>query len=446
MHRPLSRLAPWLAVLSLATLAACDYAPDWFGAPEDPPLPGERISVLQLEQDIEPDPAIADLDVKLPAPWPNQAWPQADGYANHAMHHLALGEALATVWRRNVGAGSSSNTRLLSRPVIGDGRILVLDAESHVGAFEAASGKPIWRVDLTPEEEDSGALGGGLALAGGVVFATTGYGEVFALEAASGATIWKRQIGAPFRVAPAVAEGRVFAISYDNRMTALAADDGRELWSHDGIAEDAGLVGGATPAVDGGIVVAPYSSGQLFGLRVENGRVVWQDQLVRLARFTPLATLSEIRGSPVIDRGLVYAISHSGRMVAIDLRSGDRIWERDIEGVETPWVAGDFIFLVTTQAEVICLSRRGGRIRWVTQLQRFEDEEDHTDPVRWAGPVLGGDRLILLSSHGRAVAVSPYTGQLLGEIELAEAAVLGPVVAEGTLFILTDDAELIALR
>jgi outer membrane protein assembly factor BamB len=440
------RLALWFAVLGLVPLTACDTIPDWFGAGEDPPLPGQRISVLQLEQDIEPDPSIADLEVKLPAPWRNPEWPQAEGYANHAMHHLALGDALRTVWRRDIGDGSSSDTRLLSRPVVGEGRIFTLDAESNVSAFEADTGKPLWRLDLTPEHEDSGALGGGLALSGGRLFATTGYGEVFALEAASGAVVWKRELGTPIRVPPAVAEGRIFTISYDNRMTALAADDGRELWTHEGIAEDAGLIGGAMPAVEGGIVVAPYSSGQLFGLRVENGRVVWQDQLVRIARFTPLATLSEIRGSPVIDRGLVYAISHSGRMVAIDLRSGDRIWERDIEGVETPWVAGDFIFLVTTQAEVICLSRRDGRVRWVTQLQRFEDEKDREDPIRWVGPVLAGDRLLLLSSHRRAVTLSPYTGQLLGEIKLSEAALVAPVVADGTLFILTDDAELSALR
>lgn len=440
------RFALWLALLGLVPLAGCEMMPDWFGAGEDAPLPGQRISVLQLEQDIEPDPGIADLAVKLPAPWRNPEWPQAEGYANHAMHHLALGEALQTVWRRDIGDGSSSDTRLLSRPVVAEGRIFTLDAESHVAAFEADTGKPLWRLDLTPELEDSGALGGGLGLSGGRLFATTGYGEIFALEPASGAVVWKRELGTPIRVAPAVAEGRVFVISYDNRMTALAADDGRELWTHEGIAEDAGLIGGAMAAVEGGIVVVPYSSGQLFGLRVENGRVVWQDQLVRIARFTPLATLSEIRGSPVIDRGLVYAISHSGRMVAIDLRSGDRVWERDIEGVETPWVAGDFIFMVTTQAEVICLSRRDGRIRWVTQLQRFEDEEDREDPIQWVGPILGSDRLVLLSSHRRAVALSPYTGQVLGEIELSDAALVAPVVADGTLFILTDDAELSALR
>ena len=362
------------------------------------------------------------------------------------MHHPELGSTLSNVWEQDAGSGSSDDTRLLARPVVANGTIFTMDAESTVFAFNAAAGTPLWDVDLTPEHEDAGALGGGLAVDGSQLFVSTGYGDIFSLDTKTGKQQWKQSIGMPFRVAPAYAEGRIFAVSYDNQTIALASDDGRVLWRHSGISEDAGLVGGAVPAIDGGIVVVPYSSGELYGLRVENGRVIWQDQLIRTARFTPLAALGEIRGSPVIDRGLVFAVSHSGRMAAIDLRGGDRIWERDIEGVETPWVAGDFIFLVTTRAEVVCLSRRDGRVRWVTQLQRFEDEEDREGPIQWVGPVLGGDRLVLLSSNEEGVALSPYTGEVLGKIELSEAALVAPVVAQGTLYIITDNADLMALR
>ncbi len=432
--------------VALLLLGGCDTVGEWIGESEDPPLPGQRVSVLRLEQTLEPDPGISDLAVKLPPPWRNAVWPQADGFSNHAMHHLELGGELKTVWQRDAGEGSSGSTRLLSRPLVAEGRVYVFDAESNVAAFDASDGKPLWRIDLTPEEEDSGALGGGIAWDDGRIFAATGYGEVVALDAASGEVVWHQRLGTPFRVAPAAADGRVFAIGVDNRTHALAAADGRPLWEHSGIVEEAGLIGGAAPAVDGPIVVSAYSSGELFALRVENGRPVWQDQLVRIARFTPLAVLSEIRGAPVIDRGLVIAVSHSGRMVAVDLRTGTRVWEIDVEGVETPWVAGDFIFTVSTQGELLCISRRDGRIRWVTQLQRFEQEDGGGDPVQWAGPVLAGDRLVLVSSHGRAVAISPYTGKLIGRLPLSGAALLAPVVADATLYILTDDANLAALR
>jgi outer membrane protein assembly factor BamB len=384
--------------------------------------------------------------VTLPEAQRNPDWRQAAGSTSHSMQHLALPETLRLAWRTDAGTGASSSSALGGQPVVAGGTVYVLDAESQVSAISAADGRRHWQVDLTPEKEESGALGGGLAFADGVLYAVTGYGEVFALNPADGKTIWMKHFGTPFRVAPTVSDGRIFVISYDNQMTALAAADGRVLWSHAGIAEDANLMGGAAAAVEAGIVVAPYSSGELVGLRVENGRVVWQDQLVRVARYTPLASLNEIRGSPVIDRGLVVAVSHAGRMVAVDLRSGDRIWERDIEGVETPWLAGEFIYIVTADAELLCLSRRDGRIRWISQLQRFKDEGKRSGQVHWTGPVLGGGRLILLSSHEQAVIVSPLNGEVVGRFELPGTATIPPLVADGTLYVLTDDAQLSAYR
>jgi outer membrane protein assembly factor BamB len=194
-------------------------------------------------------------------------------------------------------------------------------------------------------------------------------------------------------------------------------------------------------------VVVPYSSGELLAYRVQNGTLLWSDSLTRTGPVTPLATISDIAGRPVIDRGRVVAISHSGRLVSIDLKSGERIWTRDIGGIQTPWVAGDFIYLVTSDEELVCLTWDDGRIRWITQLQQWSNpKKNKGDPLVWSGPLLGSDRLIVVSSQGRALSVSPYTGEILGEIKLGEGTFVAPIVAKSTLYILTDGAKLLALR
>jgi len=436
---------PAAALLAAAFLGGCEL-PAWMGESEAPPLPGDRISVLSLQASLEPDPGISDLAVRLPPPWRNVAWPQAGGFPSHAMHHLEVGERLAKAWSRDIGRGDDDEHRLLAQPVIADGRVFTMDSVANVRAFAAADGQPLWERDLTADGEDRGAIGGGVAYADGTVYASTGYGFIYALAASSGEELWRQNVNLPIRGAPTVSGGRVFAITYDNQLQVLSSDDGRVLWTHSGLPEETGLIGSPSPAVADNVVVVPYTSGELFALRVENGRVLWSDQLIRSVRLTPLSALSEIRGGPVIDRDMVTAISHSGRLVAVDLRTGQRRWDRDIEGIETPWVAGDFIYLVTLQAELVCLSRSGGRIRWVTPLQRYEDPDDRDGPIHWSGPVLVSDRLILTGSHGQAVAVSPYTGRLLGQIELSDDTSLPPVVADGTVYVLTKDADLVAYR
>ena len=441
MRRLLSAL---VAVPLVLALTACS---DWLGDVEAPPLPGQRISVLALDTAIEPDPRVADLAVRLPRPYINREWPQPGGYPDRAMHHLAGAEVPRIAWRRSIGAGSDDDGRILSTPVMARGRVFAMDALGEVVALAADSGRPLWSFDPTPDDEDEGGFGGGLAHSAGRLFATTGYGEVIALDPETGDVVWRVRPGVPFRSGPVVADKRVFAISFDNRLWVFDGHDGQSLWSHAGITETAGLVGGASPAVAGDIVLVPYSSGEIAALRVENGRTIWSDVLgLQGTGAGGLATLNDINGSPVVDRGLAFAVSHGGRLVAIDMSSGSRVWEQDISGLNTPWIAGDFLFIVTTEGDVVCLLRDTGRIKWVQSLPRFEDPEDRDGPIDWSGPLLLSDRLILTSSAGVAIALSPYDGRYLGRMAMPSAVRLPPVVAGGAIYVLTDQAELVALR
>ena len=434
--------AAMLAVLLLT--AGCEGG--FFGDPEDPPLPGKRLPVIGLREALVPDPRIARLQVDLPRPSANANWPQAGGLANHAMHHLVANGSLDERWRVGIGRGSDDNGQLLAQPIVAKGRVYTLDVDAEIRVFDLDDGSLLWARELQDETRERGTLGGGLALGEGRLYVTTGFAYVFALEADTGKELWRRRLSDPIRAAPTSRAGRVFVVTLSNELVALDAASGGILWSYDEIAEPAGLAGAAAPAVDREIVVAPFSSGAIVALRAANGRVVWSDRLVALRRTDPVSSLAHVRGLPVIDRGLVIAVSNSGRTVAIDLRTGRRLWEQRIGGTHTAWVAGGFVYLVSNDNYLVCLSRRDGRVRWVRALPQFEDEEDRTGPIHWSGPVLVSDRLVIASDTGEVWSVSPYTGEPLGRVEVPDRVYIGPAVADETVFLLTEDADLLALR
>ena len=430
------------AALVAVTLSGCG----WFEKKKTP-LVGERVSVFSDRKELEPDKDAASINITLPAPVVNDSWPQSGGFANHAMEHLEIGPSPQVLWTADVGAGTSSSRILTAGPVVAEGKVFVKDAESTVSAFDANTGGRLWSVTLKPEKaRDANEFGGGVAYYGGRLFVTTGFANVFCLDPSDGHEIWNSTVSAPIRGAPLVFGDRVFSISIDNKLHAMAAVDGSDLWNFTGLQEVAGYVGGNSAAGASDVIVAPFSSGELVELRAENGRTVWNESLVGPRRESrAFGNLADIRGRPVIDRDLVIAMGSAGTIAAIDLRAGQRIWERNVGGSQTPWLAGRFIFIVTSSADVAALERSTGKVKWVTPLTQYADEK-RREPIQWAGPVLASDRLLIGGSTGELLALSPYTGEVTGKLELREPMRLAPVIANRTIFILADSGRLIALR
>jgi outer membrane protein assembly factor BamB len=267
-----------------------------------------------------------------------------------------------------------------------------------------------------------------------------------AMNAADGSIVWRVKPGGPLRGAPTVANGQLYVVTQDNQLFALDQGDGRTLWTQSGSLETQGVFGVAAPASAQGTVVAGFSSGELNAYRYENGRTVWADSLSRTSISTSVSSLADIDAEPVIDQGRVYAVGQGGRMVAVEILSGQRLWEQNLAGISTPWVAGEWIFVVTDDARLICLSRGNGRIRWITQLPRWRNEKKSTGPIHWVGPVLAGDRLYLASSRGAITAVSPTDGTIGTTIETKASYTLPPLVANNMLYLLDESGTLTAYR
>lgn len=432
-----------MAVLVLA-LPGCKI---FKGGNKRPVTVGERIPVLTYESKAEAEAELKDTAVVLPLEAPNADWGQPGGTASKLNGHLSWTGNVQQAWSASIGAGSTSTRRLNAAPVVSGGRVFTMDTLGEVRAFDAATGALAWSTQVTLKGQAQGiAFGGGVSADNGRVFATTGFGIVVAYDAAQGIELWRRALTVPLRGAPTVAGSRVFALSQDNQLFALNVETGEQLWSVTGTVEVAGLLGGGAPAVAQDTVVVGFSSGELTALRAENGRTVWSDALARTGRATAMAALSDVDASPVIDRGRVFAIGHGGRMAALEMATGQRAWERNFAGISTPWLAGEFIYAVTLEGELLCITRSEGKVRWVTQLERWKNPKKKTKPISWAGPVLGSEKLIVVSSDRKMVVVEPYEGKVLNTVKLSDAAYLPPVLAGGLAYVLTDDGRLTAWR
>ena len=437
---------PLAASLALA-LGGCGHA--GIGHKHRPATPtlGNRIPILShIESGADVAADLSTVSVILPPAEANADWAQPGGNASKSYGHLALGESIGRAWTAQV-AGSNPRRRLAAAPVIGGGLLYAMDTDGMLHAFDARSGAHVWNQSFHVNGRGASTVfGGGASYADGKVYITTGFGEVAALDAKTGNKLWSKHPAGPLRGSPTLAFGALYVMTQNNEIHALAMADGAELWQESGSLGEQGVFGVAAPAAGQGTVIAGYSTGELIAYRYENGRSLWSDALARTSLSTSVGVLTDIDADPIIDHGRVYALGQGGRMAAYELVSGQRIWELNLAGISTPAVAGDWIFTLTDDAKLLCIARSSGKVRWSTQLARFQNEKKKKNPVFWTGPVLAGNRLWIGNSRGRVYAANVADGAVNQFADLGHPITLAPVVAGGTLYVLDDGGKISAFR
>lgn len=434
------KLAATLAVLM--ALGGCGA----FKGQKKTPTLGNRVPILVSENGAEADPALADVQVLLPPPVTLGPWPQPGSDPSKSVGHRTLGAAPTKLWSARI-KGGTPKLRLGAAPVVADGKLFVVDTNAMVTAFTADTGRKLWSAPIFGDKKNREArFGGGVSYENDTLFATDGLGDIVSMSTADGSVKWRARPGGPLRGAPTLANGALYLLSQDNQLFAISQTDGAVQWSASGELESQGVFGVAAPAASRGTIVAGFSSGELNAYRYENGRTLWSDTLSRTSITTSVSSITDIDASPVIDRDRVYAIGEGGRMVALELTTGKRLWELNIAGISTPWIAGEWLFVSTDDGRMICLSRANGRIRWITDIGGFKNRKKRTSPIYWSGPVLASGRLIVVNSLGRIASVKADTGEMGAVIKGSGPFALPPIIANNVLYVLDQKGRITAYR
>ena len=418
------------------------------GCSSDKDIPqGTRLSVLEQVSAIKPDVTNGASLIKITSAQGNEEWLQTDDNAQHVVPHVNIGTTFEKQWSSRFGTGRSKREILLAKPLIKGSTVYTLDAEGMLSAFKIEDGENIWRVELLSENSnigDSALKGAGLAMDGGMIYVTTGFGSVVAVKEEDGSKVWENPLKSPFRIAPVVAAGKVFVQSADNRFYALDAKTGEVLWDYDIAMENTTVVGGAAPAyckaLD--VVVSGFSGGDVQAFNATLGTPLWSDNAVSNRQAYSSTFLHAIKASPVVEDETVYVLGNADVLTAIDIRSGSRIWEKEIGGINTPLLSGNTLFVVSNTNDILAVNKKNGDILWATPIE-LGGKSGEVTPY---SPILLNNQLVLTLSNGRVLTYDPHTGKQTNMIDLDENLNSAPIAARGYIIFTTAKAKLLAYK
>ncbi|MCQ2913963.1 MAG: PQQ-binding-like beta-propeller repeat protein [Alphaproteobacteria bacterium] len=413
-------------------------------------LVGKRISLMAQPKNIVVKSELINT-IKIPTSEFNDDWAQAGGMSNHLMQNPLIGNRIHEAWKKSIGKGSSKRHYLIAEPIVYDNFIYTIDAKGVITCFNMA-GKVVWKKSaLNKNSPDSLSIAGaGLAIDNGRLFVALGSGEIVsysinndrASKVKIGDELARVDLKSPVRSAPTVYGGRLFVMTADNSLWALEQKELHISWHYKSFMDNVAMLGRASPAIDNGVGVAVFASGSVIAFRPENGALLWEQSISLPRSSDTIVALNDIKARPVIDGDRVYVLSSGGVLSAINIKDAGVIWQQEIAGVNQPWIAGDIIYILSDAAQVFAVNKYTGDVLWKNDLKRKIDDE----VITWVGPIMAGSRLILTNSLGKAVALSPQTGTIIGFEEVGDVGTLIPIVSNETLFFLTYDGDLVAYR
>ncbi|MGU9868417.1 outer membrane protein assembly factor BamB [Kluyvera ascorbata] len=346
----------------------------------------------------------------------------------------------STAWDVSVGSGIGDFYSNL-HPAYADSVVYAADRKGTVKALNADDGKEVWSVNLAEKDgwfsRKPALLSGGLTVAGGHVYVGSEKAQVYALDAGDGSVVWKTTAAGEVLSRPTVSDGLVLVHTSNGQLQALDENSGVVKWTVNLDMPALSLRGESAPAVAFGAAIVGGDNGRVSAVLMQQGQMIWQQRISQATGSTEIDRLSDVDTTPVIVNGVVYALAYNGNLTALDLRSGQIMWKRELGSVNDFVVDGNRIYIVDQNDRVLALTTDGGVTLWTQSdlLHRLL-----TSPALYNGSLVVGD------AEGYMHWINPEDGRFVAQQKVDSAGFLTePVVADGKLLIQAKDGTVYAI-
>ena len=339
-----NRYLRWLATLGLyASLTACSTIAGWFEIDDDED-PTQPVELQEIRETV-------DID---------------------------------RLWSTSVGGGQGEGLYRI-QPVIQGDTFYAASSDGELLALNRETGKKRWDKELETQ------VSGGVGAYNDSLFLGGSDGSVLRLDARDGSVLWSTRVTGEVLAPPQGDGDVVVAQTYDGKLFGLDYDSGKKLWTYDSNVPVLTLRGTSTPILKDGVVYAAFANGRVQAFKADTGGVVWEVRVAISQGRSEIERIVDIDGSMTLAGKELYAASYQGRIAAIEVGSGRKLWQQNVSSFSGVSQGFGNVY-VADEDGTLTAYLRGGQ------------------GVRWTQPALGYRELSRPTPVSSYVAVADYQG------------------------------------
>lgn len=394
------------------------------------------IPAFAKENSLESDKSLSNFAITLPDQKIVKNWTSASSQKNGAFENLAkkftINEDGEIELKKSTKYWSfysgSFSEKFVFEPVIFDNKIYNLDSGGILRAFDLNKKKLIFKKRIFPRKFTQNYQTPKITYFNNMIFAISGINEIVCVNAENGKIIWQKDISSIPISAPLADKDKIYVITNDNKVYALNQKDGSLQWTQSGVFRPTAIFGSAELVAKNNLILASYSSGEIYALNKDSGSVIWSNRL-NVSRATDSDFyLNDIDATPIINNGVVYAVGNGGLMMAIDINDGNYLWKKEIASIADFWISGNYIFIINNDNKLLAIHKNKGKVRWISDLPDYKNPKKLVTKYIYNGLVVAGDKIVISRSDGEIIIVSPITGKILKEIDVAKKLDHSPII------------------
>jgi len=386
----------------------------------------KAIPAIKLDDEIKLDDASVKISIKIPAPQNNQLWLGSSSKVNQTIENIEKDFSyidkgwlrkrreinLRRTWYKNMFYFEDFAKSFVYSPIIVDGKIFNIDSSGDLTAFALDSKKEIWHRRIFEKLWLKNYKVAHIGACDDKLFAVAGVNQIKAVSQIDGEILWSKDTSAVLSSTPICDGDLVYIISNDNKTFAFNQHNGEIQWIHYGIAKSLAIFGNASPVIQQNVAIVAYSSGEIYALDKKTGVALWSSDLNSYKSINANLFLNDIDATPVVKDQVVYAIGNGGLMKAINLKNGEDVWEKSVASVIDFWLAGEFLYVINNNNQLMALHKKSGGAKWIVQLPKFKNPKKITSKYNYIGVIMAGGKLVISREDGEILIIAPEDGKI----------------------------------